>query len=126
MDKKTIHIRFFKGIDVNSANKLMDTIEQKLREEVERFVILISSPGGNVLPGLSAYNFLKGIPTEVITYNFGSVNSIATVLYCAGSRRLCVPHGRFLLHGIGFNASPNERFDEKKLDERTKALMGLF
>lgn len=122
MDKNTIYIRFFKGVDQNSVNKLMETIEQKLTQKVERFIILISSPGGSVLHGLSAYNFLRGIPAEVITHNFGSVDSIATVLYCAGSKRLCVPHGRFLLHGIGFNVSANARFNEKVLDEHMKRL----
>jgi len=122
MDKKTTYIRFFKGVDKNNINKLMDTIEQKLKEEVERFIVLISSPGGNVFHGLSAYNFLKGIPAEVITHNFGSVDSIGLVLYCAGSERLCVPHGRFLLHGIGFDVSANARFDEKVLDEHMKRL----
>ena len=102
--KKTIYIKFFAGIDPNTIAKLTTLVQQKLREGVERFVLLISSPGGNVFAGLSGYNFLKGIPAEVITHNFGSADSIATVLFCAGSRRFCVPHARFLLHGIGFDA----------------------
>ena len=122
MNKKVVYIRFFAQINPKTANTLMQHVEQKLREGVEHFVILISSPGGNVFSGISVYNFLKGIPAEVATHNFGSVDSVAILLFCAGSKRFCVPHARFLLHGIGFDVPAGARFDEKLLDERIKSL----
>ena len=118
MAQQSVYIRYFGPIDDERVKKLMATVEQKLKEGRERFVILISSPGGQVFQGISAYNFLKGIPAEVITYNFGSVDSIAVCLFCAGSKRFCVPHGRFLIHGIGFDVPAGARFDEKSLGER--------
>ena len=118
MAQQTVYIRYFGSIDDERVKKLMAALEQKLKEGRERFVILISSPGGQVFQGISAYNFLKGIPAEVITYNFGSVDSIAVCLFCAGSKRFCVPHGRFLIHGIGFDVPAGARFDEKSLGER--------
>lgn len=120
--KKTVYIKFFVPINVKSIDELTRLVVDKLKERVQRFVLLISSPGGNVAAGLSGYNFLKGIPAEVVTHNFGSADSIATVLFCAGSERLCVPHARFLLHGIGFDVKGPTRFDEKILDERVKSL----
>lgn len=122
MNKKIVYIRFFAGINRKTVNALMQRVEQKLREGAEHFVILISSGGGNVFSGISAYNFLRGIPAEVVTYNFGSVDSVAIVVFCAGAKRFCVPHARFLLHGIGFDVSAGARFDEKLLDERIKSL----
>lgn len=120
--KKTVYIKFFVGIDRNTVAKLTTLVQEKLKEGAERFVLLISSPGGNVFAGLSGYNFLKGIPAEVITHNFGSADSIATVLFCAGSKRFCVPHARFVLHGIGFDVTNPTRFNEKTLDEHIKSL----
>lgn len=122
MDKKTVYIRFFAGVSPKTANTLIQKTEEKLKEGVERFVFLISSGGGQVFSGISGYNFLKGIPAEVITHNFGSIDSVAVVLFCAGTKRLCVPHARFLLHGIGFDVTAPSRFDEKILDERIKSL----
>jgi len=122
MANKTTYIRFFTGVNAKTIKVLMQTVEQKLKEGTKRFVVLISSPGGNVSAGVSAYNFLKGIPAEVITCNFGDAHSIAVILFCAGSKRLCVPHARFLLHGIGFNVTASTRFDEHILDERIKGL----
>ncbi len=122
MTQQTVYIRYFGPIDDERVKKLMTALEQKLNEGAERFVILISSPGGNVSPGVSAYNFLKGMPAEVITHNFGSIDSMAVCLFCAGSKRLCVPHGRFLIHGIGLNISAGTRFDEKSLGEHITRL----
>ena len=118
MAQETVYIRYFGPIDDERVKKLLTTLEQKLKERRERFVVLISSPGGSVFQGISVYNFLKGIPAEVVTHNFGSVDSIAVCLYCAGTKRLCVPHARFLIHGIGFDAPAGARFDEKLLGER--------
>lgn len=121
-NKKTVYIKFFVSVDLNTIAKLTNTVQEKLKEGVERFILLISSPGGNVFAGVSGYNFLKGVPAEVITHNFGSADSIATVLFCAGSERFCVPHARFMLHGIGFDITTPTRFNEKILDERIKSL----
>ncbi len=55
MAQQTVYIRYFGPIDDERIKKLMATLEQKLKEGRERFVILISSPGGSVLPGISAY-----------------------------------------------------------------------
>ena len=121
-DVKTVYIRFFAGVNTDTIETLTKLIQDQLQEQVDRFVLLLSSPGGNVFAGLSGYNFLKGIPAQVVTHNYGSVDSIAAVLYCAGSRRLCVPHARFLLHGIGFDITTPTRFNEKILDERIKSL----
>lgn len=120
--KKTAYIRFFAGVNPKTVNTLIQVTEKQLGEGIERFVFLISSGGGQVFSGISGYNFLKGIPAEVITHNFGSIDSVAVVLFCAGANRLCVPHARFLLHGIGFDTPAATRFDEKLLDERLKGL----
>jgi ATP-dependent Clp protease protease subunit len=97
-------------------------VEEQLQSDVERFVLPITSPGGGVLAGLTGYSYLKGIPAEVMTHNCGSVDSIAAVLFYAGPHRLCVPHARFLLHGISYDVTEPARFDEKALDECVRSL----
>jgi ATP-dependent protease ClpP protease subunit len=79
-------------------------------------------PGGSVFHGLSAYNYLKGLPANITTHNFGSVDSIGVVLYCAGATRLSVPQARFLLHGVSANFPQNTSLEEKQLEERLKGL----
>ncbi|HOK79783.1 MAG TPA: ATP-dependent Clp protease proteolytic subunit [bacterium] len=122
MNRKNVVIKFFAPVMDASINALMNAIDQKMREGVSRFTILISSPGGSVFHGLSAYNYLKGIPAEIITHNFGSVDSIGVVLFCAGKARLSVPQARFLLHGVSVAFRQNENLEEKQLEERLKGL----
>lgn len=118
---KPIVIKFFAPVIDITISALMNAIDQKMKEGASEFLILISSPGGSVFHGLSAYNYLKGLPVNIITHNFGSVDSIGVILYCGGSKRFSVPQARFLLHGVsaGFQ---NERLEEKQLEERLKGL----
>jgi len=120
--EKNFVIKFFAPVMDASINSLLNTIDQKMRQGIMKFTILISSPGGSVFHGLSAYNYLKGIPAEITTHNFGSVDSIGVVLYCAGSKRLSVPQARFLLHGVSMAFRQNENLEEKQLEERLKGL----
>ena len=122
MTEKSIHIRYSAPVDENNVKKLLQLVEQKLKEGATRFVLLMSSPGGSVFFGLSAYNYLKGIPAEVITHNFGSVISMGVVLFCAGSTRFSVPHATFLLHGVQSNFPQGASLEEKQLEERLKSL----
>lgn len=120
--EKRAAIRFIAPVDGSSVGALLTVVDQKLREGVRDFTLLISTPGGSVFHGLTAYNFLKGIPAKIVTHNFGSVDSIGIVLYCAGSERRSVPHARFLLHGVSTGFQQNERLEEKQLEERLKGL----
>ena len=122
MPDKTAYIRFFAGIDPNTAKALMTMVEQKLKEGATRFVLLISSAGGNVYAGISAYNFMKGIPAQIETHNFGMASSVALVLYCAGDKRLSAPHATFLLHGVQANFPQGAGLEEDQLTERLKGL----
>ena len=122
MANNTAYIKFFAGVDQASVNALMGAVEQKLTEGATQIVLLISSPGGSVFHGLSAYNFLKGIPAEVVTHNFGSVDSMGAVLFCAGHRRLSVPHARFLLHAVHASFPQRASLEEQQLEERLKGL----
>lgn len=122
MDLKPVVIKFFAPVIDITINTLMNAIDQKMKEGKNNFIILISSPGGSVFHGLSAYNYLKGIPAKITTHNFGSVDSIGVILYCGGSTRICVPQARFLLHGVSANFNQNESLEEKQVEERLKGL----
>lgn len=119
---KTTYIKFLAPVLPESINALMQAVDHKIHEGTKHFVLLISSPGGDVFYGLSAYNYLKGIPVKVTTHNFGSADSIGIVLFCAGDRRLSVPHARFLLHGVQMNVNRPVSFEEKQLEEKLKSL----
>jgi ATP-dependent protease ClpP protease subunit len=119
---KEVYIRFMAKISPQTSDRLMRIVDDKIHNGYDKIHLLISSPGGSVFHGLSLYNFLYGIPLEVATYNFGSVDSIGVILFCAGGNRYSVPNARFLIHGVSLNASGTISFDERLLDEQLKGL----
>jgi ATP-dependent protease ClpP protease subunit len=123
---KEAYIRFMALVDPRTTASLLQIFDNKLKEKVERLHLMLSSPGGSVFHGLSIYNFLKGAPVEIYTYNFGQVDSIGIVVFCSGRRRFSVPHARFLIHGVQANFMGNQALDEKDLEERLKGLQSDY
>lgn len=121
-DKNTSYIQFYCKVNYNSISYLISLVNQELKKGSKRFVILMSSPGGDVDAGISGYNYLKGIPAEVTTWNFGSIDSIALILFCAGEKRFAVPNARFSLHDISLDINKPTSFDIDKLDEYKKRI----
>jgi ATP-dependent Clp protease protease subunit len=122
MSSNSFYVKFFAPVMQESINALMQVVDKKFSQGAKKMGLLISTPGGDVFHGLSAYNYLKGIPLEITTHNFGSADSIGVVLFCAGSKRLSVPHARFLLHGVMANFQYPANLEEKQLEERLKGL----
>lgn len=122
MDALTSYIRFMAPVNSASSMSLMKVIDSMLAGGTKHVHLMLSSPGGSVFHGLSIHNFLRGAPIEVTTYNFGIVDSIATVIFCSGTVRKCVPHARFLIHGVSLGINSPTQFDEKGLEENLKLL----
>lgn len=115
-------IRFLAPVNNQTADELFKAIDQLLAQGTTKIRLLLSTPGGSVFHGLSIHNFLRGLPIEVDTYNFGSVDSIGVVIFSSGTRRYTVPHSRFLIHGVKFNINGKTSMDEKQLEEYLKSL----
>jgi ATP-dependent Clp protease, protease subunit len=119
---KQAYIRFMAPVVPQTSDQLFQIFDKLIKEKYEKIHLMISSPGGSVFHGISIHNYIKGAPIEVDTYNFGSVDSIGVVIYCAGKNRLSVPHSRFLIHGVKFNFNGNASFDEKEMEEHYNSL----
>lgn len=118
----TFYVKFFAPVVPETVAALMQIVDNKMKQGATKMGLLISTPGGDVFQGLSAYNFLRGIPLEIVTHNFGSADSIGVVLFCAGTQRLSVPHARFLLHGVQCRFPQPMSLEEKQLEEKLKGL----
>jgi ATP-dependent Clp protease protease subunit len=113
---QTAVLRFFSQVDQNTVAQLLMQVDAQLKMGTKSFVILISSGGGDVLSGFTAYNYLKGIPADVTTFNVGNVDSAATVIYCAGKKRFSVPDARFLFHGVSLTLAGTVTLDSSSLE----------
>ncbi len=119
----TLAVKFFAPVNDVSANALMNVLDQAINKGVGEIILLISTPGGSVFHGLSLYNYLRGLPlTKLTTHNFGSVDSIGVVMYCAGKERFSSPQARFLMHGVSAGFQVPQNLEEPQLEERLKGL----
>lgn len=119
---KEFYIQFMAGVSAETAARLFDLLDVVIAGKYDRLRLMLSTPGGSVSAGLSVYNFLRGAPFETVTYNFGSADSIGAIVYCAGRQRICVPHARFLLHGIRWTTDAAVSLSEKELEEALKSI----
>ncbi len=116
-------IKFFAPVVEQTANALMSILDQAVNRGVREIILLISTLGGSVFHGISIYNYLKGLPVDkVVTHNFGSVDSIGVVIYCAGKERFSSPQARFLIHGVSAQFGQGVSLEEPQLEERLKGV----
>lgn len=115
-------IKFFAPVNEATIQKLMAAVDAQVAAGARELTLLLSTSGGSVFYGLSAYNYLKGLPLELTTHNFGVVESIGVPMYCSGKHRLCAPQARFLLHPVTMNFSAGASYEEAQLLEKLRSL----
>lgn len=111
------------SIDNQTVPPLIHEVTQRVAQGARSILLAISSPGGNIYWGVTAYNFLRGLGIEITTHSVGQIDSVAGVIYCAGDRRLSVKHGRFLIHGVHLTlGGTNPVIPEKQLRDYLSGL----
>lgn len=85
----------------------------------------ISSGGGDLISGFTAYHFLKSLSIPVITHNISNVESVANIIFMAGSERRTNPGSRFLLHPLHWGFS-TPAADHARIAEWSKCLDNDF
>jgi ATP-dependent protease ClpP protease subunit len=123
-DLSTVYVSFSAEIDAKTTESLIATMANCANEGAEEVQLLISSPGGSVMYGITLYNTLRAMPFHLITHNVGNVDSIGNAVFLAGEQRFASPHSTFMFHGVGFDQIPGApRLDEKYLGELTGGLL---
>jgi ATP-dependent Clp protease protease subunit len=107
--KERVFIYLLGGVAPETTLKITQTLQViKTVHSPKELHLLISSPGGNVEAGTAIHGFLKSLPEDIYTYNIGTTDSIANVIFLSADRdkRFAVQHATFLFHGIE-NQFPN-------------------
>lgn len=117
------YVSFSAEINPNTTESLIAVMADLANRGVKEVYLMLSSPGGTVMNGINLYNFLKAVPFKLITHNVGNVDSIGNAIFLAGKERYASPHSTFMFHGVGFNASQGQRFEEKDLRERLDGVL---
>lgn len=121
VDKEN-YVRFVGKVTARSRGALLRAIDSAVRDRVDRLHLMLSSQGGSVTLAVSLYNYMRGAPVEIHTYNFGLVSTAGLVLFCAGSKRFCTAHARFVIGCADVSLQANQRLDEAGLENALQSL----
>jgi ATP-dependent Clp protease protease subunit len=119
----TVHyVSFSAEINPSTTEGLIAAMSALCNQGATEINILLSTPGGSVMHGITIYNTLRALPVKIITHNMGNVDSIGNVLFLAGSERYACAHSTFMFHGVGFDLAGSLRLEDKMLRERLDSI----
>ena len=75
----------------------LDELDQMGKESIN---IVINSPGGSVMDGMSIFNRILQTKTPVDTENAGIAGSIAGVIFMAGRNRVMMDYAKLMMHPV--------------------------
>ncbi len=118
---KQLYIIFQAGVNSQSAGQLLGAITTAINSQFTEINILISSPGGSVFDGMNIATLIKSSPIPINVHNVGQIDSIASVIFSAGTKRLAQKNSSFLFHGVMANFGQSS-LTEEQLGERLATL----
>lgn len=97
---KNRRIFLWGAVDDSSAEKLVKQFLYLDSISNEDIYFFINSPGGVISSGLSIYDCIKSLKSEVVTICAGQAASFGVVLLCAGAKgkRYAWPNARIMIH----------------------------
>lgn len=119
----TLYISFSAEVSQHTTETLIAVVADGVQKGMKTIYLLLSTPGGGVMQGMTIYNVLRSLPIKLITHNVGNVDSIGNTIFLAGEERFACQHSTFMFHGVGFDIVSPTRFEEKMLRERTNSIM---
>jgi ATP-dependent Clp protease protease subunit len=79
--------------------------------------LLMSSAGGNVSEGLNIAAYMRSLPVKITTHNIGQTDSIANVIFAAGSERYANTNASFLFHGVSMHYERQDFIESQLLEQ---------
>ena len=97
-------------VEDNMANVIVSQLLYLESESIDDISIFVNSVGGSVISGLSIYNVMQYIESDVATYVIGQAASMGSFLAQAGTqgKRFVLPESRTMVHRVS-SGTPGTR-----------------
>lgn len=112
----TQYIVFTAGVQTTQAAKLRTAMTDAANAGMDIY-LLISSGGGNVSEGLNLAAYMRSLPVEITTHNIGQTDSIANVIFAAGTTRYATQNSSFLFHGVSMHYERQDFIESQLLEQ---------
>lgn len=116
------YLSFSAEINPSTTEHLINVMAQLSNQGATEVHLMLSTPGGSVMHGITIYNVLRALPPKIITHNVGNVDSIGNVIFLAGAERHACPNSTFMFHGVGFDVNAGVRLVDQNLREHLDSI----
>jgi ATP-dependent Clp protease protease subunit len=100
----------------------MNMLAAAIQQGIKELTLMLSTPGGSVMHGMTLYNYLSALPVDLATYNIGNVDSIGAIVFLAGTKRFACPHSTFMLHPVAFGFQGAQNYEQPDLTAIVQSL----
>ena len=95
-----VYVVFTATINAVTIQHFIQVLTDLSQKEVAEVYLAYSTPGGNIKEGITLYNFLRGVPFNLITHNIGNVDSIGKPSFLAADTRYACLKSSFMFHNF--------------------------
>jgi membrane-bound ClpP family serine protease len=81
---KSLYLSFTAKVNDQTTTSLLNVLAAAIQQGTMKITLMLSTPGGSVMHGMTLYNYLTALPVELVTYNIGNVDSIGAIVFLAG------------------------------------------
>lgn len=127
-DEMLCHRKVFLTETVNrkTAEELLKQLMYLEREEPgEPVTLYVNSPGGEVISGLSVYDYIGVMKSPVNTVCIGSAASMGAILFLAGEERSMLKNSEIMIHDPSFAAGDIGGKKPLEIQEKLDKLMAV-
>ena len=117
------YIVFIADVQAVQVAKLRTAITEAANNKNDIY-LMISSGGGNVAEGLGLAAFMRALPVEITTHNVSQIDSIAGVIFAAGTKRYSNASATFMFHGVSMHYEKQD-MSESQLKEQYSQIVRL-
>lgn len=117
-----LYLSFTAKVTDQTTTLLMNNLAAAIQQGIAELTLLLSTPGGSVMHGMTLYNYLSALPVDLTTYNIGNVDSIGAIVFLAGTKRFACPHSTFMLHPVAFGLQSGQNYEQPDLTAIVESL----
>jgi ATP-dependent Clp protease, protease subunit len=117
-----LFLSFAARVNDQTTTALMNMLSSMVQQGTKDLTLMLSTPGGSVMHGMTLYNYLSALPVALTTYNIGNVDSIGAIVFLSGTKRFACPHSTFMLHPIAFGLQGPQNYEQPDLNAVVESL----
>lgn len=128
LDGRWIHLD--DDVDDVSVGRVIKALQLMDRDTTEKPIrLLVNSFGGSVYDGLALYDAIRNCKSEIHTYGYGKIMSMAVHILIAGDKRYMSPRSTIMVHEISdfvYGQLEDIKIQVKEAERLERVLIDIF